>query len=474
MPRRTPLSTFALAILLAAGVQTLILVVGVLIDKPLTRFFESPHPGSLRVHRSGRVVLQQLSGGFRSLSGQPLENAEVLSWLYEDDPRQPWLSGAWLSSRLTQRQRQLRLGWSSRLREVPGDPQASWFIVHSPIDDGHAYFVGYEVATKDLIGYLGQKGFRASLPPREEWFAMAGEPTRRLVANASGSRTPAGLPAIVSTPLLPPGLAFLASDNRVWAIILNSRSLHVLLESPAIVSLAAATTAEGDAELLARTSSEVIAIDFNGRRRASWKIPAAWESADFQWYELADGTALAQRQRQDGNVVYADLAWIAPDGAITRQEELEAYYGLTASAPVTYFLKAALTPSPLTMTYMTAISTPSGAVNRGEQPDFPTALAGTLADAWPALVTLYSLSALLAWLTYRRQVRYALPGAGAWAVFVFLLGVPGWLAYRWHRTWPVLEECGECRRRVSHDRETCSACGRLFGPAPLMGTEVFA
>ena len=45
---------------------------------------------------------------------------------------------------------------------------------------------------------------------------------------------------------------------------------------------------------------------------------------------------------------------------------------------------------------------------------------------------------------YRRQRRFALPGAIGWAIFAFLLGMPGWIAYRFHRAWPVVEECPAC------------------------------
>jgi hypothetical protein len=474
MPRRSLIGALALATLLAAGAQGAILVVMVLVDKPVERFFESPNPGHLRVHRSGKVVLQQPAGGFRYLSGRHLDNTDVLRWLYQGGPSEPWLSPAWLPGRLTQHQRRLRLGWTSRLRELPGDPQVTWFIVHSALNDGLAYFIGYDVATKNLFGFLGQKGFRSSPPPQGESFPMAGEPSTRLAANASGGRTPAGLAAIVSTPLLPGGLVYLAADERIWEVDLNGRSARVLFDSPTTVSLAAATGANGEAELLVRTSSEAIAINLEGRRRTSWKIPPELLSSDFQWYEFANGSALAQKQRQDGNAIYVDLTWLAHDGEISKTQELEAYYGLNAGARVTYLLLSAATPSPLTMTYIAAIGTPSSAVNRGAQPDFPTAFAHELPDAWPALLLIYVVSAALAWLAYRRQVRFALPGAAAWAAFVFLLGVPGWLAYRWHRRGPVLEPCGECHKPAPRDRDKCASCGQVFAPPTRSGMEIFA
>jgi hypothetical protein len=67
-----------------------------------------------------------------------------------------------------------------------------------------------------------------------------------------------------------------------------------------------------------------------------------------------------------------------------------------------------------------------------------------------------------------------LPHATGWAAFVFLFGVPGWIAYRVHRTWPVFEECPACRQAAPRDRTECTECGADFPPPVLKGIEVFA
>jgi hypothetical protein len=67
-------------------------------------------------------------------------------------------------------------------------------------------------------------------------------------------------------------------------------------------------------------------------------------------------------------------------------------------------------------------------------------------------------------------MRFELPSAGAWAAFVFLLGVPDWLAYRW----PVLEPCGECHKPAPRERDKCASCRQVFTPPAQSGTEIFA
>jgi hypothetical protein len=80
----------------------------------------------------------------------------------------------------------------------------------------------------------------------------------------------------------------------------------------------------------------------------------------------------------------------------------------------------------------------------------------------------------LAVLCFRRHRRYGLSWPGAWAVLVFLLGVPGFLAYLAHRAWPPRIACPACGKPAPRDRETCLACGKPFAPPAPQGTEVFA
>jgi hypothetical protein len=57
---------------------------------------------------------------------------------------------------------------------------------------------------------------------------------------------------------------------------------------------------------------------------------------------------------------------------------------------------------------------------------------------------------------------------------VLLLGLPGWIGYRFGRKWPVLEACSECGHTVPRDRENCVCCTNNFPRPALKGTEVFA
>ena len=96
------------------------------------------------------------------------------------------------------------------------------------------------------------------------------------------------------------------------------------------------------------------------------------------------------------------------------------------------------------------------------------------ADAWPPLLVLVMLSLVLAWFASRWHRQYARPHNGAWVALIFLLGVPGFIAYwAYHRRAP-LENCPECGVSVPRDQDSCASCARPFAEPIRLGTEIFA
>jgi hypothetical protein len=84
------------------------------------------------------------------------------------------------------------------------------------------------------------------------------------------------------------------------------------------------------------------------------------------------------------------------------------------------------------------------------------------------------VSALVAIYFYRRHKLKAGRGALAWAIFIFIWGLPGIVGYLMHRNWPTTEICQKCGKPSPRDRNACLHCTTAF-PAPAMkGIEIFA
>src|SRR6185369_17854104 len=106
--------------------------------------------------------------------------------------------------------------------------------------------------------------------------------------------------------------------------------------------------------------------------------------------------------------------------------------------------------------------------------DFASSVSFIAGVAWPPLIVVLLVAAVLAWLTLRLQRKYCRSGSIAWAAFVFLFGVPGFLAYLVEHRRAKLEACRQCGEIVPRDREACAACDTEFSPAARVGTEIFA
>lgn len=482
--RTSVLAPLVLALFIMAGLQAVWAVVLAVGYKTASRALEV-YPGQLRVDPQGRLVIETQRPGqlpYRTTDGRPV-----------DVPENPyWLTAVSLAAPLSENHRDRRLAWNERLTSpaAPTQSSARWYLVHSATSDGKGYFVGYDDLSKMPLGYIGRAGFRTVEPPADQWFALAGPASRHSAWYLASAQRASG-DTTSQEELGRQGLVYLVADGRVWKIDLVARTAETLSEvqdaasvakSPVIAELPADRVPNGwrggpyytlsSTGLLVRTPTEIIAIDLNGQRRASWPIPPKLREADLMWYELADGGALAGELYMVEDVYWVQFQWIDPAGNVTREEEV--YYTPRSPASQPYWMYAATTPQVLLASLIDVVALPKQAVHNRLQPDFHTALAQSLADGWTAMLGVLALSAVLAALAFRRQMRFAQPGAGAWATFVFLFGAPGWLAYRWHRHWPVLDACGECHRPAPRDRESCAACGRVFAPPPLTGTEIFA
>ena len=169
------------------------------------------------------------------------------------------------------------------------------------------------------------------------------------------------------------------------------------------------------------------------------------------------------------------LIWLAKDGSVTRERKVQLANLVRTGDEVALagWFTALAGPHPLAHALL-ALLIPVGMLEAGEAETYSGGFLRALGETWLSLLVVIVLGGLVAVAAYRRQRRFGLPHAAAWAAFVFVLGVPGWIAYRFHRTWPVREECPTCHQPAPRDRKACTECGADFPPPPLQGIEVFA
>ncbi|NOX56889.1 MAG: hypothetical protein GXP27_21100 [Planctomycetes bacterium] len=422
---------------------------------------------------------------YRTLDGRPILSGTL--------PGRSWLVAARCRKGRPARR---RLAWDLRIiaRSDSRRPPTYWYLIHDGDPKGRAYFVGYDRNTKQCVGYIGRRGFSRTPPTEEECFAVP--VTTGGVHDVVTTSRQVYVPRLTEpsthfSPLdpgrIPAWRIYLATSDGLLEVDLQRRAVRKLLQDDGIISAgigqgpwseaASASTASADREFLAvRCVDRVVFLGPEGQPMKTVPLPKPCQRAEEMNIRcLPAGGVIVDAAWPDRStgLVRHELYWMQEGGEVVRNETavlrrfapprpLFLAAGLCASLPVPAFLAGWVT-----------VLDPLNYLGSGET-GYRAALARSLSYFWPGLAVVVAVSAWLAGLAYRRQNRYAAGSPWLWAVFVFLLGLPGFVGYRFGRHWPTLETCPECQRSVPRDRLTCTACNQTFhAPAPT-GTEIFA
>jgi hypothetical protein len=399
-----------------------------------------------------------------------------------------WLTGGHLPASLPAEGAN---GWDRRIRTFADGqlPAVFWYLLSDGRPDGTAYFVGYDSKSKACVGYLGTAGFREGPPPAEELIPFGGRtagPQTRVLSPQSADN-PTGHPRDDLFARGPHGSVAMwdvyvfGRDGQLYHADLRHRTLRVILDqlhlrSAALVAGVPDPVRGTSWRLAVRTDDAVLLLDEADHVSRQYLIPDELRGQGFTFAETTTGEAVmfwnSPFDELATNVEYR-IWWVDENGRCR-----EARTGLSAPGNLrpTQVFGAAVAPAPLVLGGFVAFGRTKELLEAGLAGSYPEALLRAVSEFWPALAIAQLLAAGLALLSYRRQVRY---GAGPWErviwpLFVLLLGLPGWVGYRFGRSWTAVDACPSCGVGVPRDRENCVRCEAEFPAAAPRGTEVFA
>jgi hypothetical protein len=366
-----------------------------------------------------------------------------------------------------------RLPWPARIHAFRASTTASdrseyWYAIAD--SEGEMQVVGFDGRSKRLLGYFGRDGFRSSPPPRSESFFLS-DPFLQLWVTKGGDgdyfarfHDPGGYAVSVRKQLL--GLR-----DEVVELDFVDRTVTRLWKGADTVDVAGVflsdenggkwrtVTREGIRwGTVIRTTDKLHLVPLDGVGGFVVEIPMILRNQPLALRQLAEKSVLVFTRKYDSPLAY--LAKLSPDAPPQILEVPLEYDAIRQ--PFTWPL-AAWTPLPV------GLFATWGMGEMLADSDEMSAWRATLSHDWPRrlleLAVVLALSVALAAATWRRQRRFGLGQTVVWASFVLLFGVPGWIAYRWHRSWPVLASCAACGARAPRDRDACFRCGTSF-PSP--------
>jgi hypothetical protein len=352
-----------------------------------------------------------------------------------------------------------------------GHPANYWYLIHD--GQGQAYGVGYNSLTNQRVGYFTRSGFSDLLPPRDQWFDVPGTSlqyaTPSLVTQEPYSN-------------VDEKLALLA-NGKLWVIDTQEHTVRELGEFPATASLGSCWDLRKHTDesvwqpansLILRTPEQVIFVDRQSGEQITVELPEDLRKASLSGYRLTDDSSLLLAADASSPRTADRVLWIDAQGRIERTEKLrlKAPYVQTANEAETAWTFALAGPFPLGQIPLLTLG-PWSLYETRRVDSYSAGLARILNFGWPALLAVLAIGIASAVAAWRRQKCFDLPPLG-WALFAFLLGLPGWIAYRFHRAWPVVEPCENCGQPAPRDRTDCIECDSHFPPPELKGIEIIA
>ncbi len=453
---------------------------------------------------------------YRTLDGKPIE---------QPDDNQYIPQSTFAPSRKPPGLFEEVVSWQSRivgLNDYQRRP-AMWYFVRSDEPIGSAYFAGFDQESSMPVGYIGRGGFSPVVPLRDQWFDVGRLTFQSLYSGYTGEimtvaggvnpnarTTSYGYVSARRQEIPPSWMVYLVDGDRLWAIDLQARTAKTIYESaellgvnilndfPDEVATKAAPqppdktathepptngkpqTASPDQvkwvrRLAVRKTDRLVILDFKGDSKREYLIPQPMRDGNFNIASLENGELLARWPKGDYRTsLQYDLAWIRPDGTITRKAQAQLVNSGREDEHQIMWLALPVAPIPIAWTAVSTMIAPIAMVQSNEAATFQDAWAEIFRMAGIPFLIVLAVGILLAWLTLRLQRKYHRSLSGVWTAFVFLLGVPGFIAYLIEHRRAKLEPCGDCGKVVPRDRESCAACNKEFAPPPQIGTEIFA
>ena len=192
--------------------------------------------------------------------------------------------------------------------------------------------------------------------------------------------------------------------------------------------------------------------------QVEFKLPSDLEDKNLTVSASGPNRLLLQVDRgfwEQGSIV--DLLTINPDGKIEHQDTVRLLGYVPEDSRLNSLFPAGIVPSLLPWCLGMFVVAPLVLLQAHQAPSFLQGIGKSWDEAWLGFLVVLAVSVILAFLVNHLQRKTALAHTGLWTTFVFLLGIPGLVAYWLHFRAAPFGGCSACGQAVPRDRETCAA-----------------
>jgi len=208
------------------------------------------------------------------------------------------------------------LTWDQRIIAFydPLDPSLAWFLIRDG-QIGRAYFVAYHLDTKLPVEYIGNKGFRTTMPPAAEMFRMRSMYAQLSKPSEQGTQ---------ERKTFSDAVWYLASGGRLYRIDLRRHSVTpAKLDLNEPVLSVSTSGRNNDPRLMVQTKGHVVFLDHK-EQGYSVPITAVPKRDRVQIYSLPERQLLAvvTDLESEAGRRKMELVWIDSSGKVTKTRTL--------------------------------------------------------------------------------------------------------------------------------------------------------
>lgn len=247
----------------------------------------------------------------------------------------------------------------------------------------------------------------------------------------------------------------LLDDGRLLSIDFALHAVTQLIEQP-VVSIDRLDRAVSGGRIpretfrrAARTAERIVVFDANGEINQTFAIPQELRNQPFAFFPGTEGAIYFTSKNGrdspadaagDKRTQQREIVWATAEGKVTRRDAVTHSSswprggGFSEAATARVVVGAVPAAG-----YGAAVAfgiKPWLTAQFDDRVTFAQALQQSAGDTWWIVLFDLALGIWLGGLAFRHQRRQAEPDGWFWAGFVLVFGLPGYVGYRLHRSWP--------------------------------------
>lgn len=321
-----------------------------------------------------------------------------------------------------------------------------WYAVEDNLDDG-LYFVAYSHDSRRVTGYMGRNGFSSEIPASNNRFRYSQKNPRTLkdrLVNTNISTTTE--PDAAGGYLALSHIIWVAEESTIWKIDLRTNEVKEFLKDNEMRNVGLTFNMFDRRDnykpyLYVVSGKKLVLFEPGGKELATFPLSVLPDETDLFSIGLLDEDGFftqAEYRDEVADKITTNISIFEANGSLKRQVSLNSPMPRD-SIWESGIMGLLYVPMPIAAIFMAIVN--PGVINRFNS-TWGMERVHTSSDLMPWILLTTIVGLIVAWIVAQRQLKYFGRTNWFWIIVIGLCGLPGLIAYLFHRSWPSLGKDG--------------------------------